>query len=172
MKIHKLFYVMILLAVLLSLVAARPVSANPEKTPFRGTCNLLEEGPSPNVKMWYTDQNELHIRNRIQTLDCHFTDKRLDGVYIVTANWDVKEYQNPIWYVTGHDYGQMIMKDASGNVLWEGTRDSVWSYPMVNNGIIVLNGGGMYAGLTVMADEWGIWWNYPWYVNLSGEITE
>jgi hypothetical protein len=159
----------ILLAIVLLLVSGLPASAKTTSTPFTGSCSFLAEPPSPDVKMWQTGQNELHLRNEIQAMNCQFSDPRLDGVYLAVINWDVKEYSDPFYYILGHDYGQMSLAEENGDLLWEGIRNTFYTGPWAFSGQVVWHGRGAYAGLKVMADIWGDFTTGP-NVQLSGNI--
>jgi hypothetical protein len=159
----------LLLAVVLLLVSGLPASAKTTNTPFTGSCSLLPEPPSPDVKLWWTGQNELHVRNEIQAMDCHFSDLRLNGVYMAVINWDVKAYSAPFFYILGHDYGPMSLADENGNLLWEGIRNTFYTGPWAFSGQVVWQGRGAYTGLKVMADVSGDFTKEPG-IKLSGNI--
>jgi hypothetical protein len=151
------------------LVSALPPTASATSTPFNGSCEFFEELPSPDLAEWWTNQNELHIRDEIQTFMCDFSDDRLDGVYRMVINWDVRAYYDPFFYVIGRDYGLMTLADENGDLLWEGLREYDYTPPRTFMGKVVLHGRGPYAGLTAKMDVWGDFWISP-IVQLAGNI--
>jgi len=147
MKRMRRFGVMALV-MLLALVSVVPASAG-NKTQITGDCYFLEEPDSPDVRLWYTSDNMLHIRDEIQAFHCNFSDPRLGELIHGEINWDVQEYTDPMWYVVGHDYGRMTWMDADGNVLWEGFRNTFDEPIWIAHGTFVMTGRGANTGMVI-----------------------
>jgi hypothetical protein len=171
MTTRQRFFGVMLLMIAMLLVTVLPASAATSRTPFTGRCGFLEEPPSPDVRLWYPDQNVIQMRNELQSLSCDFSDDRLDGIYTFEINWDAKYYTDPFWYIIGHDYGKVTMFDQNGNLLWEGNRNTFYTGIWVFDGQVVLHGRGIYAGLMVKADIFGDF-KVDHAPYLSGEIYE
>jgi len=150
----KRIFTILLLSILL-LFPGLPSAAQTTENPITGVCHFLEEIQPPEMTAWRTGVNELHIRDKLLTMMCDFSDDRLDGFYQTGVNWDVREFYDPFYYVIGQDYGLMLQMDDDGNAIWHGSRDISYTPPRAFSGKVILSGCGAYAGLTARFDVWG-----------------
>lgn len=160
------------LTVVLLASAVMPVSAADETT-VSGTCWLLDEPESPDVRDWFNGKDDLnyHVRNEKQIAFCDFDDPRLDGYLLLTVNWDVKfDWDSPYW-ITGHDHGYMDFFDMDGNMTWQGKYNSHIDEFSQVTGYYVLQGVGENERLMAKLSAAFSFTGEPdWALHITGTI--